>query len=466
MLKLLVAGETGEYFELPDVGAVGRSGSHYTELIRNDMIKIPDGSTLVYVPEGVPLGVNEKGDFASVPRDPQSNERLYAISAILPQGYTRTYLPAYLRPDTCNPLPLKGYTAVALVDGEVYVAAEKTEEPGHWDPIYYNTDDLERLVKKTIADFPRNRIIAHLAHCALEYNCYTAQNIFYRRWEGGIPVSNVCNAHCLGCISLQEAPCCPAQERIKFRPGVDEVVELAVHHLTGGEGAVTGTGKGAPEGAGKGVDPGITKGAVTGTGGGSDIGTTKSAPKGTTKNTIVSFGQGCEGEPSLAADIIAPAVKKVRLQTSAGTLNMNTNGGDTAKVLKICSAGLNSIRVSLISARAATYEAYTRPKGYGLQNVMDTVKGAREQGVFVAVNLLAMPGLTDTVEEAEALLEFLSETGVQQLQMRNLNIDPDLLLRVLGKNCPNSEPLGISRLIKILREEVPGLVVGSYSKPV
>ena len=66
------------------------------------------------------------------------------------------------------------------------------------------------MVAQHRAQMPENCIITQLAHCALEYSCFTAQNIFYRRYEGGIPVSNACNAACVGCISEQAADCCPS----------------------------------------------------------------------------------------------------------------------------------------------------------------------------------------------------------------------------------------------------------------
>ena len=45
------------------------------------------------------------------------------------------------------------------------------------------------------------------------------------------------------------------------------------------------------------------------------------------KDPIVSFGQGCEGEPLLAGDVIEKAIRIIRRETARGTINMNTNGG-------------------------------------------------------------------------------------------------------------------------------------------
>jgi molybdenum cofactor biosynthesis enzyme MoaA len=142
---------------------------------------------------------------------------------------------------------------------------------------------------------------------------------------------------------------------------------------------------------------------------------------------------------------------------------MNTNGGHTAGVAEIAAAGLDAVRVSLISAREDTYAAYYRPRGYGLDDVRRTVTRCVAAGVYTSLNLLVMPGLNDGREEAAALVEFVKETGVHLVQLRNLNIDPDFLFERVPRQ--SSELLGIDGLIAAL-EEVEGLRVGSYSRPI
>ena len=417
MYQLLFADENGLLYDYPALGAVGRTGSRYVELLDSDMEELPEGASLTLIPGGSPLGITASGRFTTLEHNPSGAGRAWAVGALLPQGYTRMLLPAYNRGKEELPLPLLGYTAVAYREGKLYGAIRRTDDPVPWDPANYDSADLPKLVKSLLAEATDNRILRHLAHCALEYHCFTAQNIFYRRWEGGIPVSPSCNAGCLGCISRQPAGCCPSpQERITFQPTVREVAEIALPHLDrGGPGA------------------------------------------------MVSFGQGCEGEPSLAADTIAEALNQIRRNTTSGTINMNSNGGCTAGIKKICEAGLDAVRVSMISAREEIYQAYYRPKNYGLKNVRRSLLAAAGHGVYVSLNLLVLPGLTDQPEEVAALTELIRETGVNLVQLRNLNIDPDWLWRFLPEN-GQSEPMGIDELIRILGS-LPGVQVGSYSHP-
>lgn len=387
--------------------AIGRVGDILIELAPEQMIPLPAGGSLVLLPERRAVGLTSDGDF-----EPLAAKR-YALAALLPQGYTRIALPAYHGSGVA--LPLYGYTAVAWHDGQFYVAAKVEDTDLHkWDPVHFNTPELEQLVAKRRAELPENRIIAQLAHCALEYSCLTAQNIFYRRYEGGIPVSNACNAACIGCISEQEAECCPSpQGRIKYQPSVEEIVQVALPHLEQAEDA------------------------------------------------IVSFGQGCEGEPMLRADLIAPAIMQLRQRTDRGTINANTNAGYTEGIKKVVAAGIDSLRVSLNTCIPGNYQAYYRAQNYKLDDVANSIRLAKAGGVRVALNLLAFPGVTDREDELEALIEFIAQNGVDMVQVRNLNIDPDQYMALMRHS--NGPLYGMEQLADILRSEVPGLIVGSFS---
>lgn len=388
------------------------AGSRGSEIIAAaDFIPLPEGSTLTSLPQRIPIGVNSRGY-------PEASSRKgWPVAALLPQGFTRTLLPAYeTPPDVTEPiLPLLGYTAVAIDKGRLMVAAVQTDEHHIWHPDNYNTSDLPRRIEKVKKILPHNRIIKQLAYCSLEYGCFTAQNIFYRRWEGGLPVSKYCNARCIGCISKQESQACPsAQGRINFHPRVREIAEVGAFHLSAKD-----------------------------------------------RDNIISFGQGCEGEPSLEADRIAKAIKVIRDNTKAGTINMNTNAGHTGCIKKIVDSGLDTMRVSIFSAIPQHYDAYYRPKAYTLEDVRESIKYAVEKSVYVSLNLLAFPGYTDRAEEIEALLDFIADTGLQKVQIRNLNIDCDYFYDALAVEREKS--LGMEELIKSL--SAADVEIGNYSSP-
>ena len=306
-----------------------------------------------------------------------------AVAALLPQGYLRLLLPGYSR--TKDRLPLFGYTGVVWRDGQFFVAARavaSASDLARWEPARFNTTELAPLIDQRRQELGENRILEQLIHCSLHYGCFTAQNIIYRRLEGALPISPHCNASCVGCISLQPAECCPApQNRISFVPTLAEGVQLATAHLAGG-------------------------------------------------GDMVSFGQGCEGEPLLQAKLAAEIIRQVRTTTSQGRINANTNAGYFAGVKEVVDAGIDSLRVSLNSVRSEAYDPYYRPAGYTLKDVKESICYARQKEVYVSLNLLSMPGVTDRQEEVAALLEFIAATKINQVQFRNLNLDPDHYLAV------------------------------------
>lgn len=392
----------------PDLLAVGINGCQ-VEVADESWVDLPSGGELLLLPSRLPLGFN-KGDCQV-----EVVEGVIAVAAILPMGYTRTLLPGY-EIDEFQELPLFGYTAVGAVNGRLKVAALKTDEQLKWNPIYYNTTDLGRLTEGMVRQFPKNRILKQLTKCALEYHCLTAQNLFYRRWEAGIPASPYCNADCLGCISKQPAECCPApQSRIDFIPEEREIVELGVGHLVE-----------APDG-------------------------------------IISFGQGCEGEPSLQKELLVNSLRAIRKATSKGTININSNAGYTEAIKALSDSGLDSIRVSLFSAIPEHYNFYHRPQRYSLANVRESLQYATDNNLRVAINLLLYPGFSNQKEETAALKELIAVTGIHQIQLRNLNIDPEKMAPILDGN--HGELPTVAEWINDLQREFPQLQIGSYTRP-
>jgi pyruvate-formate lyase-activating enzyme len=242
----------------------------------------------------------------------------------------------------------------------------------------------------------------------------TASNTFLQRWEGAVPVSFSCNASCHGCISEQpeDSGFVAPQTRMNFKPNVDEVVQIMLEQLQ-------------------------------------------------TPDSIISFGQGCEGEPSTQAVTIIEAIRQVRKQTDMGFININTNAGLTDHIRGIVDAGLDMMRVSTISALDDHYNAYYKPRGYSLNNVEKSLRYATDKGVLTSINYLIFPGVTDREEEMEAMIEFCRKTGLKLIQMRNLNIDPETYLNLIPK--AKGELYGMKQMIDIFREELPNVAIGSYT---
>ncbi|MDP9025907.1 MAG: radical SAM protein [Candidatus Eremiobacteraeota bacterium] len=336
----------------------------------------------------------------------------YAVAVVLPSGYTRLLVPAYVKERGAPTLPLFGYTAACVVDDQLYVAAMKTDESEDWRPRYFAEGELEALLDRRTAADPKNRVLAQVALCSREYGCFTAQNVFLERGEAALPVSPKCNARCVGCISQLEpdAGLASPQERISFETDAGDLARIAIHHLER-------------------VDDGI-----------------------------VSFGQGCEGEPLLRSLTIATAIERIKHKRGNGTINLNTNGSMPSALQRCIDAGLQAVRISLNSFRHGVYAAYYRPMGYGLDDVLSSVRLAVQNGLRVSLNLLTHPGVTDDEAELAAMFEFLAGVRVGMIQTRTLNIDPEWYFDAVGRP---ERPLGMRHALEAIRAH--HVAVGNFT---
>ena len=408
-LTAVHSNRNGDLFEGDEYGAAAFDGALERGLRREDTIPLPRGATLMAMDSRRAQAFDRHGRLRTLGRE------RWALGALLPTGYTRTLYPAYADEPSRPDLPLFGYAALGAAEGgELRVAAIVTDRAPEWDPARFNTADLRARVNDALARYPSNKLLRQLARCAREYGCFTAQNVFYGRWEGAMPVSPACNARCVGCISLQEGETAAPQERFKMTPSADEIAEVAIAHLE------------RPEAF------------------------------------MVSFGQGCEGEPLLAARTIADAIAKMRARTARGVVHLNTNASLPAQLRRLIDAGLQSIRVSTISAVPATYEAYYRPSGYRWSDVRASLHLAAERGLFINLNLLVLPGLTDRPEEVDAFVALLRELPHGVVQLRNLNADPKRALAVFE---PAHHLLGIFTALERYRAEAPAFALRSYTRP-
>ncbi len=325
----------------------------------------------------------------------------YALAAVLPAGYTRLLVPAYAKERGAPDLPLFGYAFACFVDDRLHVAAAKTDESDDWKPRTFAEGELESLIERRLETDPENRVLRQVALCSRDYGCFTAQNVFLRRGEAALPVSPKCNARCLGCISQLEPPATvpSPQARIGYEASMEGLAAVGVEHL-------------------------------------------ECVPDG-----IVSFGQGCEGEPLLRSTTIAAAIRLIRERRSNGTINLNTNGSMPGALERCIDAGLDAVRVSLNSFRPRVYTAYYRPIGYALDDVLESIRLAVRKGVRTSLNLLTHPGVTDDEEEMAAAEAFLRDVPVAMVQTRTLNIDPDWYFGAAGRP---RRPLGMRRALEAI----------------
>lgn len=411
---LVFAFENGEIASDDAYYMLCRRGDEWALPRPDELIPLPHESEFFLLPGRKAVGLNkETGEVEEL-------EEL-AVAAFVSPGYTISGHPVYVTEENAPTLPLFAYGALGVIGDEFYVCAMQVDKDPRQVFEGISPKKIEKKAKALIKEFPDNRLMQHLMHnCVLRYGCPAAKNLVLGRYEAPLPTSKACNARCVGCISQQEADssiCRAPQDRMNFTPTAQEIAEVMLYHQ-----------QNEPE-------------------------------------PIYSFGQGCEGEPLTQGPLLAEAVKLFREKGGKGTVNLNSNASMPKWIKELALAGLNSLRVSMNSARESVYNRYYRPTNYSFSDVRESIKTAKEHGLFVSLNLLFFPGITDCEEEVEALIELVNAYKVDFIQLRNLNIDPEMYLRLLD-GIEFGPSVGLANFTKRLLQYCPHLHFGYFNPKV
>jgi len=411
---MVMADEGGNIFEHPHLRMLGASGRDFLVPKLPEIIPTPYGTDFYVLPGRHPVGHDPDTEDQRVVEE-FNGQPVYAVSAFLPPAYTALHWAPFVKKSAAPLLPLYAYASLGWTEEGFVTTAVRIDTDTRQDLDGYPSDGTEdRNADEAVDADPENRLLSHLAHCCKIYRCPAARNLFLGRFEAPLPTSPGCNSMCVGCISLQEGEIPPTQDRIEFVPTPEEIAGIAVPHL-------------------------------------------ENAP-----NPVASFGQGCEGEPLTQAEVVEDAIRLIRSRTTSGTLNMNTNGSRPDSLEKLFAAGLDSVRISLNSARQEMYDHYFKPVNYTFENVIESMEIGVGMGRFVSINYFVFPGVTDDKDEAAALEALLERTGIQMIQWRNLNIDPDLYMDSLGwVNKGNA--MGMLQLMDRITSRFPGLRFGYFN---
>ncbi len=251
---LLYADAKGNISEIAELEMVGMSNGNFIRPALDDLIPLPEGSDLFTLPGRLPVGWDPRSNEPVLLSESPygDDEQIMAVAAFMAPAHTAILSSGYQTQPGAPTLPLFAYTAVGWYQDRFWVTGFRSDLDKRQDADQYQQTEVIKRTKKKLRQYQENRLVQHLGKCCLTYGCPAARNFFLGRWEAPLPTSPDCNARCLGCISLQASGCCPStQDRITFVPSAGEISQMAVAHLEAAE------------------------------------------------NPIVSFGQGCEGEPLL-----------------------------------------------------------------------------------------------------------------------------------------------------------------------
>ena len=335
-------------------------------------------------------------------------------AALLAPGHLRTLLPAYVDEPGKADLAPRQYAAVAADEsGALFVAAtliEANAVPTH------TKAEIAAKVAEGLRKSPGDRLVRQLARCAREYGCRPAAGAFFGEGECALPIAAPANERPPASIAPKRDGEAEPTEAAAFHPNTEEIAERAIAHFAAG-------------------------------------------------GAIASFGQACEGEPLLAAREVEEAVAQIRLRTRDGMVHLTTNGSLPAGLRRLRSAGLDSLSIRLLSARAGTYESLHGPDGYRFPDIRATLRLAIELRLAVTLHFLVLPGVFDRPEELADLIALLAELPAgSTLIVRDLHSDP---LRTLARlHSRGVEPVGVAASIERIRREASHVRIGAFLRPV
>ncbi len=449
---LLVAAPDGSVYEHPTLQMALDNGLDTLRCTSADTIAVPEGWDLMAMPGTRPIGYNpataQFETLTSFTAADGTTFEPWGVAVHPPPGYVRAYHPAVVYTDATHPddklrkqhtvvvkknvkglpmleggddsarpgLPLWAYTAAGMTSKGPVAALFLADETTRWAPELFYQADLKEKIAARIAEDPDNQVLRQLGECAGDYLCCCAQNVFYERWEGAVPIAPACTAACLGCLSKDPAWETPVpQKRLKFQPTPDEIARVMAHHL-----------ERAPE-------------------------------------PMMSFGQGCEGEPTMNGPVIVEAIARTRARTPRGIININTNGSRPDTVRDCARAGASALRVSLNTFDRDMYTAYYRPADYDFDDVVRSLYVGRDEGMHVSINLLIWPGFTDQMVEVDRISKIVNDGALQMIQLRNLCVDPGHFRTMLPPREKRGLLLGMKGFVAELRKRHPVLRFGTFN---
>jgi pyruvate-formate lyase-activating enzyme len=406
MFSAVHSDRSGRLVVAADYAAATSDGAQVRPLVA--ALPLPPGAELIHLAGRVGIGLDRTG------RPRELGQGRFAVAAILPLGYLRMSLPAYIDDLGTPPLRPRAYTAVgADANGQLVVSAVALDaDAGAADG--RSTPDIAARITATQRDHPSSRVLRQLARCAKDYRCRAAANAFVGRHDCALPVAAPRNERPLEVLVLHDDADAAPTEPAAFRPSPEELAELASRHLEGG-------------------------------------------------GTVVAFGRACEGEPLLVVRVVEQAVVRIRERTRLGTIHLETNGSSPVALRRLCDAGIDSVAIRIASARSETWELIHRPEGFRFADVRASLAHAIASRASVALRVVALPGLTDRPPELEALVGLAGELPVGgSIVLCDLAADPQRALRI----APSAHaPIGMDRMLDRLRTDASHLRIVAMPRP-
>ena len=140
------------------------------------------------------------------------------------------------------------------------------------------------------------------------------------------------------------------------------------------------------------------------------------------------------------------------------TINLNITAFSIEK--------LNAIFDELIDSLSFDVESFNpdflKKRSVNFDNLTRSFEFAEKQGVFISVNLLTLPGFTDSTNEVEKTIDFLNTFKIEYLKLRDLKTVPHKFFK--ENKIESTEILGLKNMLKYIKKRCKRVKMGYFSR--
>ncbi|MCX8083571.1 MAG: hypothetical protein N3C60_01435 [Calditerrivibrio sp.] len=140
------------------------------------------------------------------------------------------------------------------------------------------------------------------------------------------------------------------------------------------------------------------------------------------------------------------------------TLNLNIKTFSMEKFKSSLSEYIDSISFDVDSFNPD----YLAKKGISFEIFTKLFEFAEKQNLYISVNLLTLPGFTDTVKEYEKTLEFISTFKIDYIKLRELKTNQDIFFA--ENKIENTEIFGLKNMLKYIKKKNKRVKMGYFSR--
>jgi len=140
------------------------------------------------------------------------------------------------------------------------------------------------------------------------------------------------------------------------------------------------------------------------------------------------------------------------------TINLNINSFSYEKLNTSFNEYIDSISFDVESFNPD----FLKKRSINFENITKCFEFAEKQNVYLSVNLLTLPGFTDSIKEHEKTIEFLNAFKIEYIKLRELKTIPHKFFN--ENKIESSEILGLKNILKYIKKRCKRVKMGYFSR--